>query len=460
MYSQVCPDSVDIAYYSKKDALNTNVQIVGLNMGVWVWGRYVRKQPFAYIDFNTMKTNFRKGFSWDLDGIDVNMLAHPYHGSIYFNSARSNGYNFWQSGIYALGGSAMWELIMESEYPSTSDILATPAGGMAMGETFYRMSDLVLDDRKTGSDRFGSELVACLISPSRGLTRILSGDAWKRRSTSGRQFGISDYQLEVSSGIQFRNLKDVNGKKTDAVVNINMEYGDRFSDENRIPYDYFTLDMDVSTAIASAVSHASITGRYAVTGLVDTQNSFLNLGIYQHFDYYSLDSISGKIPYRLGVPVAGGIGIFYQNKSRTNFQLDGYAHLNGIILGALYTDYFRASDKDYNMASGLGWKSGVNLAVKNRFSFSAAYEGYRLFTWAGYPKGLDDNEIQKKTFNIQGDESQATFQVIEFKANIPLGKQFYLSGSYRSLTRHTNYKEFPAAFSQTGETTFKLGYRF
>jgi hypothetical protein len=59
MYSQVYPDSIDIAYYSKKNAINTNAQIVGFNMGVWAWGKYVRKQPFAYIDIHSMKTNLQ-----------------------------------------------------------------------------------------------------------------------------------------------------------------------------------------------------------------------------------------------------------------------------------------------------------------------------------------------------------------------------------------------------------------
>ncbi len=68
----------------------------------------------------------------DNDHLNTNMFAHPYNGSLYFNAGRSNGYNFWQSELFAIGGSAMWEMFMECEYPSTNDIIATPIGWMPL----------------------------------------------------------------------------------------------------------------------------------------------------------------------------------------------------------------------------------------------------------------------------------------------------------------------------------------
>lgn len=82
----------------------------------------------------------------------------------------------------------MWELFMESEYPSTNDILATPIGGMALGEVLYRTSDLVLDDRQRGARRAGREIAALLLSPMRGLTRFITGRAWQPRTTTGRRY--------------------------------------------------------------------------------------------------------------------------------------------------------------------------------------------------------------------------------------------------------------------------------
>ena len=184
-------DSLDIDYYSHKRGLQAGTMVFGINMGVWAFDRYIRKADFAYINGRTIKDNLKHGFVWDNDAMGTNMFMHPYHGSLYFNSARSNGYNFWQSGLFAFGGSFMWEMFMENEYPSTNDIIATPIGGMALGEVTYRVSDLILDDRKTGWSRFGLEFAGFLVSPMRGLTRIINGYTYPgtERRDSGQRCG-------------------------------------------------------------------------------------------------------------------------------------------------------------------------------------------------------------------------------------------------------------------------------
>ena len=109
------PDSIDLAYYSKKRPFLAGKQILGMNMGLWAFDRYVLDAHYAYINIHTIKANLKKGFVWDNDQMGNNMFLHPYHGSLYYNAARSNGYNYWQSGAFALGGSSIWELFLENE---------------------------------------------------------------------------------------------------------------------------------------------------------------------------------------------------------------------------------------------------------------------------------------------------------------------------------------------------------
>ncbi|MGL4481335.1 MAG: DUF3943 domain-containing protein, partial [Lactococcus garvieae] len=65
-------------------------EVVGLNIGVWAFDRYALKGDYAYIDWSTIKRNFKTGPLWDNDKFSSNLFAHPFHGSLYFNSARSN----------------------------------------------------------------------------------------------------------------------------------------------------------------------------------------------------------------------------------------------------------------------------------------------------------------------------------------------------------------------------------
>lgn len=460
------PDSIDLAYYSKKKGLRAGVMSFSLNMGIWGFDRFIMKDDFAYISAKSIKRNFKHGFVWDNDQMGTNMFLHPYHGSLYYNSARSNGYNYWESGLFALGGSAMWELFMENEYPSINDIIATPIGGLALGEMFYRVSDLILDDRKVGKTRFGRELAALLVSPTRGLTRILNGDAWRKRSTSGKQFGVPEVNIMISSGLRAIELKDdIFDKGTGFATEINVEYGNRFEVVETKPYDYFSFRVNLNLHSKQPVlSQLNIIGRLIGAEVIDTEKHHLNLGVYQHFDYYDSDtisSVSNKIPYKICTPASFGVGLIYKRRLTKNWDFDAFSHFNGILLGGALSDYYRVEDRNYNLTSGFSSKNVYNLIYKkDKFSLSTSYEMYRMFTWKGYPQDIDWNDFDSKSLNAQGDHSQATLHVIGLRVDCKLMKQLYLTGIFNNYTRDTNYKYFDNVFSKTSEGKLMLTYQF
>ena len=203
------------------------------------------------------------------------MFAHPYNGSIFFNAGRSNGYNFWQSELFAIGGSAMWEMFMERERPSTNDIIATPIGGAAWGEVLYRTSDLIIDERTAGAERFGRELAAFVVNPMRGFNRILSGAAWKRRPTSGREFGIPPISIELSLGSRYMSLiEQGEGSRIGAAAEINIEYGDKFAECTKKPYDYFSFLLELQAMKSQPLlSRFEIIGRLMSKEVIDKKNS-------------------------------------------------------------------------------------------------------------------------------------------------------------------------------------------
>lgn len=458
-------DSIDLAYYSRKNPWSATGQAFSLNMGIWAFDRYIREADFAYISMNTVKANFKHGFVWDNDGIGTNMFMHPYHGSLYYNAARSNGYNYWQSGLYSLSGSAMWELFMENEYPSLNDIMATPIGGLAVGEMLYRTSDLVLDDRRVGMHRFGRELAGFLIAPTRGLSRILTGDAWRRRSTSGKQFGVPNVSVEISSGVRILELRGkVLDKGIGFTTGINIEYGDRYASDNEKPFDYFTfranLNMQGSQPLLGQVN---IMGRLFVTDLVDKEKDFLNFGVYQHFDFYDSDTISrvsNKIPYKICTPAAVGVGLMYQSKRARNFNINGSLHLNLLMLGGALSDYYKVDQRNYNIGSGFGTKAIFGFAYKDKFAMNLRSEMYRLFTWKGYPQDVDWDAVNIHDFDFQGDQSQAILHVNSLNAELKINEHVYLTGIFANYVRETNYKYFDKMFSRSSEGRMMLTYKF
>lgn len=460
-------DSLDLSYYSKKKPLHAAGLVVGINMGVWAFDRYIRKADFAYINMKTMHANLKKGFVWDNDAIGTNMFMHPYHGNLYFNSARSNGYNYWESGAFAAGGSLMWELFMENESPSTNDFIATPIGGMCLGEVLYRTSDMILDDRRVGWSRFGHEFAAFLIAPTKGLTRIITGDAWKRRSTSGKQFGVPDVSVEVSTGVRFLELRDeIFDKGAGATTQINVEYGDRYDSDNKLPYDYFNFRINLNIqASQPALGQVNIMGRLWGTELVDNSKDYFNLGVYQYFDYYNSDTIStvsNRIPFKFGVPASVGLGFIHKSKRFTNWDFNTYGHLNAILLGASLSDHYLVDQRNYNLGSGFGWKLGANIAYKDKFGLSWWYEAYRVFTWKGYPDSYDLSTALENDLSAQGDKSNVFFHLTSLRADLKLNNYIYLTALGSLYHRDTRYsfKQYEDVTSTTGEGRLMLTYKF
>lgn len=442
-------------------------EVFGLNVGLWAFDRYALKGHYAYINLNTIKANFKHGFDWDDDHLSTNMFAHPYHGSMYFNAGRANGFNYWQSELFAISGSAMWELFMECEYPSTNDIIATPIGGAALGEVFYRTTDLILDDRATGGKRFGREFASFLISPMRGLTRVITGDAWKRKPTSGKQFGKPNLSLDVSLGATMLGYHDGdNLAKLGATARIDMEYGDRFSETSFVPYDYFSFLMELDAMKTQPLlNRVEIIGRLANFELVDKKKFNLSVGAYQHFDFFDSDTINVdhdapawepcSVPYKLGTPASVGVGTMFRFRGAKG-TLDFCGHFNAVILGGVLSDFYRNYHRNYNWASGLSTKLGLNYTSLNKkFILEFHHQFYKLYTWNSWDPSMDLSLTPNgKPVDVQGDDSNASFNHLELRLNFNLWKELYLTLGMDYYRRYTEYFKWPE-FEVPGLPSYK-----
>src|SRR5574344_1845975 len=205
------PDSVYVwttPGYGKKHYLKAAVESFGLNLAVNGFDRYVMQEDFAKISWSSIRHNINYGFVWDNDQFSTNLFAHTYHGGLYFNTARSNGLSFWESVPYSFAGSLMWEVMAEREPPAINDLIATTCGGVALGEVTNRLSALVLDESKGGIERVGREVLGFVLSPMRGLNRLMSGQMWKRHTDFARYHDEGLHPVRFSIGAGNRYLAD------------------------------------------------------------------------------------------------------------------------------------------------------------------------------------------------------------------------------------------------------------
>jgi len=125
-----------------------------------------------------------QGPKWDHDNPVFNFVLHPYAGAAYFMSARSCGFNFWQSLLYSTCISTIgWEFGIEAfmEQPSYQDLFIPPIVGSFIGEGFYMLKHhLVQNDyRLFGSPVLGN-ITAFLIDPVNEVVGLFAGNPARR----------------------------------------------------------------------------------------------------------------------------------------------------------------------------------------------------------------------------------------------------------------------------------------
>ena len=456
----------------KKRYWQAAAEATGINIGVQLFDRYALNSDFAQTTLNSLKRNFTDGMVWDNDFFITNMFAHPYHGNLYFNAARTNGLTFWESAPYALGGSLMWEFLGETEPPAINDVIATSCGGMAIGEMAHRLSLTILDDRHRGFPRFLREAAAAIVNPIQGLHRIFSGDAWRVKSRNYRYHDFNEIPVDMTFSVGWRYLAD-DGALFRGIhapyINLTLTYGTSVDGERHTtPYDFFDVEMNSAFGGGQPfVNTLNIVGRLWSTPILDKKDMAGEFGIYQHFNYYDAEPIedgSELTPYRISEAAGFGPGfILSLPQAGALSRLEQRIFLSGILLGGTKSDYFNVIERDYNMGSGFSIKSKTQLdfGTFGRFILNAKY--FRLYTWKGY----EDKDLQAYAdgtkdlhyLNVQGDRSNAALLVVNPVMEMHLARQWSitLSGTYYS--RRTFYKYYPTVHANTFETKIGLTCR-
>lgn len=156
--------------------------------------------------YRTFEKNFKTTPVVDADSFQINQLFHPYQGAMYFDFARSAGLSYWQSTLYSIGGSELWETAGEVDPPSFNDHVNSGIGGSFLGEPLFRMASLVLEGggKNPGVLR---ELGATCISPPTGINRFLFGERFDKVFPSHNpptftrlRFGVSTTAREADNG--------------------------------------------------------------------------------------------------------------------------------------------------------------------------------------------------------------------------------------------------------------------
>ena len=227
-------------------------EVVLMELLPWSFNRYINDAEFAHISMETISKNFETGFTYDRDHFSTNQSAHPYHGSLFFNSARSNGYTYWESAAFTFAGSFLWETLMEKEPPAINDLVNTTMGGMVRGEIQHRLSKIILDNTASGSDRFFRELGAALVNPMGAFNRLIHGEMTADAPNPDDRWPKT---LQAGLAAGYRHINSAEAAHPDqGLVTLGINYGDPFAGEVRSPFDSFRFSIDLNAPGGTLVS--------------------------------------------------------------------------------------------------------------------------------------------------------------------------------------------------------------
>lgn len=343
------------------------------------FNRFIRRDPYSYITFKNFIDHQRfSAWEWDDNQFSTNQIDHPYHGQLYFNSFRSNGYNFYQSSLATLAGSYIWETAGETQAPSINDLVNTTFGGIILGEMTHRVSRNVLARNRHGRNIIGNEIVALLINPLNGLNRLLDG---KWGKPVDKYYAVDSSVIHASVEVGFRRFdsKDneiVETGKNSLFGRLRFFYSNGDHNYKR-PFDEFSVNLEVgngdSTFVNAINVHALLSG--AEFFKTTTGKHFGTLDA--HYDVYNNDAFF----YGAQSLVYNWNSYFtYKNKNKLNLSFGAGA----VLLAAVPDPYLLYGDaRNYNYGSGVSYRFKGELSVLNRLLISGNYNGGYFHTLSG-----------------------------------------------------------------------------
>jgi Domain of unknown function (DUF3943) len=353
------------------------------------WNNITRDAEWAKINPESWAANLENPWQWDNNAFLNNQFSHPYHGSLYFNAARANGYNFWQSAPWAFGGSLMWELFGESWAPSPNDFWNTSLGGITLGEALWRVSSLVLDNRATGGERVAREVGAAVINPVRGFNRLVDGHSWRVSENPegfrpSRVFALLDLGYGNTAGTTREGLES---KRNQGFLAVELAYGDQVSDLDGMPFSAFDLRLGLLSKQEEGsrrFAQLQARGNLISKQLSRSDSMEHQLASFITYDYFSAPSLEfGGQGFALG-PVS-------RFGSLEGFRLETELLATPMPIAATRSDYFLSEEgRDYDYGVGMGGRAEVRASWTDRTLLRATGR----YLWEPVLSGFNGNHQQ------------------------------------------------------------------
>lgn len=403
------------------EGILVNVTVNRFN--VWVLGDSIFR-----VGFKSWKENLRRGWDWDEDNFVVNMLGHPFNGSAYFASARTNGLSYWVSAPLTFFHSVVWEYFGETSQASVNDLIDTGLGGIALGEMFHRVAATIRNNEEGGGGRVLREIGALPFDPVGSVNRLVRGEWSKRGPNSSEHNPLATvFRTGGGAGIVrgpgslLASLKDA---EFSPVFFADIKYADSYIDTLRRPFDAFSLRLVLAPGHGDLTQLVGV-GRIAGAEIGRTDWHRHQLEFNQRFEYLNNGALQfGAQTLQLGL--SSRVHLARKFWFRTLFAADA------IVLAGINAPGAGVGPRDYDFGPGVGGTFSAGFEHNGTPYLTAHYQPAYVRTISG----------------AGGANHTTSFTSVE--ATIPILDQLSLmaQGSYYDRRSHypdgtRNHRRFP-----------------
>lgn len=345
-------------------------------MAPFLSDRYIRNVDYAQIDFKSTAYNINPAhWAWDDDDFGTNQFAHPYHGSLFYNSFRSNGYSFWESVPAAFAGSYLWETFAEVQAPSINDFINTSFGGIILGEMTHRISNKIVNNRHTGFRRQVNEVIALLINPTNGLNRILD-KRWGKAMRNTKEADSSKISAEFDIGQRKFNTGEAIPPRYGWYGRMRFLYGTPY-ENYRKPFSNISINMEFGKDDSSLVNNVNVYGSLAGWEIKSTDKMKSYAILSANYDYLNNESFYFSAQ-TVKLNILTDLGLLRNAKVNTNVGL------GVVVLGAIPNEY-AGKERNYNYGSGVSLNLGGGVNLLEKFYYGLNYRAVWMVTLNGSP---------------------------------------------------------------------------
>lgn len=453
-------DDEDTLVAVRPNALKGLLEDELLNVSILSYDAFVQNRDWAHLTWRTLETNFTHKPVWDTDSYSGNQFSHPYHGSLFYNTAREHGLSYGVSLLYPVLGSASWEYMCETNLPAINDLLSTGIGGAAIGEVGYRTSDIFFDDSRTGLSRVMREIIGTVLNPVRGVHRLFSGEMWRVSRSRGKKVEPEPYSFTIGTGVRSMGASLNEHAQMDVpYFEFDLKYGERFraADKTSRPWEYFSVHLLANMKSDNpSVGELEILGRIANREIDLPHDWKFDVGMYQalkYLDHYGKYEQNTRDFAIISEAVSFGGG-FYAEKMHRRYFLGNELILSGVVLGGYNSDY--PAYRRYNFGTGFSVRDNFQFALNRHFLLGDKLYFANLWTPTNItPETVAQRQADNEPVDCMGDAGHTAMLYNTAYLHVNVAHNLRFGVGHTLYFRRSIYKYQPNVTARSHE--YKIG---